>query len=53
LPPAVIKKTRLSAILKRKKAIQEGMPKEKQIYEGVQKGVENLEKKMQEQETKK
>jgi hypothetical protein len=29
------------------------MQKEKQMYEGMQKGVENLEKKMGEQETKK
>ena len=35
------------------KAIQEGMQKEKQMYEGTQKGTENIEKKMQEQETKK
>ena len=37
------------------KAIQEGMQKEKKMYEGMQKGAENLEKKMQEQkeETKK
>jgi hypothetical protein len=39
--------------LEAQKAIQEGMQKEKQIYEGMKKGVENLEKKMQEQETKK
>ena len=41
--------------LEAQKAIQEGMQKEKQMYEGMQKGVEGLEKKMQEQkeETKK
>lgn len=37
------------------KAIQQGMQKEKAMYEGMQKGVENLEKKTAEQkeETKK
>jgi hypothetical protein len=30
------------------KAIQEGMQKEKQMYEGMQKGVEGLEKKAEE-----
>jgi hypothetical protein len=37
------------------KVIQEGMQKEKAMYEGMQKGVESVEKKMQEQkeETKK
>jgi hypothetical protein len=37
------------------KAIQQGMQKEKAMYEGMQKGVENLEKKAAEQkeETKK
>jgi len=35
--------------LEAQKAIQEGMQKEKQMYEGMQKGVEGLEKKMQEQ----
>jgi hypothetical protein len=37
------------------KAIQEGMQKERQMYEGMQKGMEGVEKKMQEQkeETKK
>jgi len=37
------------------KVIQEGMQKEKAMYEGMQKGVESIEKKMQEQkdETKK
>ena len=39
--------------LEAQKAIQEGMQKEKQMYEGMQKGVESLEKKTQEQETKK
>jgi hypothetical protein len=39
--------------LEAQKAIQERMQKEKQMYEGMQKGVENLEKKMGEQETKK
>jgi hypothetical protein len=39
--------------LEAQKAIQEGMKKEKQMYEGMQKGVETLEKKTQEQETKK
>jgi hypothetical protein len=31
------------------KAIQEGTQKERQLYEGMQKGVENLEKSVQEQ----
>jgi hypothetical protein len=31
------------------KAIQEGMQKEKQMFEGMQKGVEALEKKVEEQ----
>lgn len=31
------------------KAIQEGAQKERQLYEGMQKGVENLEKSVQEQ----
>jgi hypothetical protein len=35
------------------KAIQEGMQKEKALFEGMQKQVENLEKKVQEQTTKK
>ena len=35
--------------LEAQKAIQEGMQKEKQMYEGIQKGAENLEKKVQEQ----
>ena len=35
------------------RAMQEGMQKERQMYEGMQKGVETLEKKTQEQETKK
>ena len=37
------------------KVIQEGVQKEKAMFEGMQKGVENIEKKMQEQkeETKK
>ncbi|HSE86624.1 MAG TPA: hypothetical protein VLJ79_10415 [Candidatus Binatia bacterium] len=41
--------------LEAQKAIQEGMKKEKQMYEGMQKGAESMEKKMQEQkeETKK
>jgi len=39
--------------LEAQKAIQEGMQKEKQMYEGMQKGVEGIEKKTQEQETKK
>jgi uncharacterized lipoprotein YehR (DUF1307 family) len=39
--------------LEAQKAIQEGMQKEKQMYEGMQKAVENLEKKTQEQATKK
>ena len=35
--------------LEAQKAIQEGMQKEKQMYEGIQKGAENLEKQVQEQ----
>jgi hypothetical protein len=35
------------------KAIQEGMQKEKQMFEGMQKGVETLEKKVEEQTKKK
>jgi hypothetical protein len=31
------------------KAIQEGMQKERKMYEGMQKGVESVEKKLQEQ----
>jgi hypothetical protein len=31
------------------KAIQEGMQKERRMYEGMQKGTEGIEKKMQEQ----
>jgi hypothetical protein len=36
-----------------KKAIQEGIKKEKQLYEGMQKAAENMEKKLQEQSPKK
>lgn len=35
-----------------KKALQEGTQKEKQMYEGMQKGVETLEKAMKEQKEK-
>ncbi len=35
-----------------KKVLQEGMAKEKKMYEGMQKGVENLEKNTQEQKGK-
>ena len=35
------------------KVIQEGMQKEKQLFEGMQKGVETLEKKVEEQTKKK
>jgi len=35
--------------LEAQKAIQQGIQKEKQMYEGMQKGAENLEKKVQEQ----
>jgi uncharacterized lipoprotein YehR (DUF1307 family) len=34
------------------RAIQEGMQKERKMYEGMQKGVESVEKKTQEQRTK-
>lgn len=34
------------------KAIQEGMQREKKMYEGMQKGVEGLEKSIQEQKEK-
>lgn len=36
-----------------KKVLQEGMQKEQKMYEGMQKGVENLEKGVQEQKEKK
>ena len=36
-----------------KKVLQEGMAKEKKMYEGMQKGVENLEKNAQEKKEKK
>jgi hypothetical protein len=35
-----------------KKALQQGAQKEQQMYEGMQKGVENLEKGMKEQKEK-
>ncbi|NIM05168.1 MAG: hypothetical protein GTN65_06030 [Armatimonadetes bacterium] len=35
------------------KAIQEGVQRERKFYEGMQKGVENLEKSVQEQQEKK
>ncbi|TMA11712.1 MAG: hypothetical protein E6J89_06955 [Deltaproteobacteria bacterium] len=35
-----------------KKALQEGAQKEQKMYEGMQKGVENLEKTMKEQKEK-
>lgn len=35
------------------KVIQEGMQKERQMFEGMQKGVETLEKKVEEQTKKK
>jgi len=35
--------------LEAQKAIRQGIQKEKQMYEGMQKGAENLEKKVQEQ----
>ena len=35
------------------KAIQEGMEKEKKMYEGMQKGVEGMEKKVEEQKGEK
>ena len=35
------------------KVIQEGMQKEKQLFEGMQKGVETLERKVEEQTKKK
>ena len=36
-----------------KKALQEGAAKEQKMYEGMQKGVENMEKSVQEQKEKK